>query len=342
MKLFRTFFSLLFSLILAIPGITSEKRTEKAEKFRVTAYAVGDNFLNASGKPSAHFETVTDVILIGVSSFNEKGEIILSDRFDDILANLRLTIGSSPARLYLNLMGPQADGEYPDWESRMDAQSVKHEKAFSSGILEKNISGVLKKYEFDGVFFDYEYPLTEIHWKRFGNFLISLDKLLGDEYKIGCAVSAWNVKITKKAAGVIDMAEIMSYDVWEKDGTHSSEKQAKKDVRKMLLKGFRPEQLDLGIPFYARPVTREAYWYGYSPYADRIDGNGLYHDTDTGLTFSFNTCDTVYRKTKYALSAGLGGVMVWHYSCDLPPEDSRSLFNAIKSAKADMIAAYGN
>lgn len=325
---------------MGIPGIHFEKEIKKAENFRVTAYIVGDRFIVSSDVPSAHFETVTDAILIGVSDFNEKGEIVLDENFDAILKNVRCAMGESSANLFVNLIGPGAESEYDSWEDRMEALAVNHEKAFSSGVLENNIKELLDKYGFDGVFFDYEYPLTKEHWKSFSDFLVSLDSVLGDGYLIGYAASPWNAKPSKASLGITDMVEVMSYDNWDKNGKHSPVSRAEKDIRGMLRKGYTPQQLDLGIPFYARPVTQEAYWYGYAEYCDEIDENGLYYDEETGLTFSFNTQADVYEKTVYALKHGIGGVMVWHYSCDCSPENEKSLFNTISRAKTDIIRTY--
>ena len=43
----------------------------------------------------------------------------------------------------------------------------------------------------------------------------------------------------------------------------------------------------------------------------------------------------VYEKTAWAIGQGLGGVMVWHYTCDVPADDEYSLFRSIAEAKAE-------
>ena len=65
-----------------------------------------------------------------------------------------------------------------DWNKRMDDVGKRHNKAFESGNLENNIKAVLDKYGFDGIFFDYEYPIKSKYWKAFSNFIVSLDLLL--------------------------------------------------------------------------------------------------------------------------------------------------------------------
>lgn len=334
---FKRLGSLLLSFFVTVTSIPFRTVSQRAEDFRLTTYVVGNNFLNAANIDGSHFADLTDVILIGIANFNTEGEIVLDGNFEKILANLKNAMKDSDANLYLNIIGPGYTTSSTDWYEQMDDQGKRHDIAFRSGNLEKNIKDVLVKYDFDGIFFDYEYPEKKEHWKVFDEFLISLDKYLGDDFKIGCAISAWNTKQSRKSIAVTDMVEVMAYDIWEKDGTHSSLRNAKQCVRQMLLEGYKKEQLDLGIPFYARPTTKDAYWYGYSGYYTQIDEKGFCHDDATGLTFSFNTYDMVYEKTQWAINRGLGGVMVWHYSCDIPKDNELSLFNAMYNAKNDMI-----
>lgn len=73
------------------------------------------------------------------------------------------------------------------------------------------------------------------------------------------------------------------------------------------------------------------YWYGYNGCYEGIDENGWYHCNDTGKDFWFNTPDVIAQKTDYAINNGYGGVMIWHYNCDLPSNHEDSLLRAIKN-----------
>lgn len=332
-KIVSLFLSVVFSLSSVFPSIASKN----AEKFRLTAYFVGDNFSESDIIDASHFEQLTDVILIGVTHFDTEGNINLSPNFELVLNSLRRAMQGSDARLHLNLLGPDSSQQADTWEEQMNLRSIEHNKAFTSGRLEGNIKAVLDEYGFDGVFFDYEYPLTKEHYKVFDSFIISLDKVLGDDYVIGCAISGWNALQSKKAIRALDMVEVMAYDMWDADGTHSSVSSSKDCIYQMLKAGYPREKLDLGIPFYARPTNHDAYWYSYNGYADKLDENGLCYDENTDLTFSFNTCDAVTEKTQWAIRCGLGGAMVWHYSCDVPADNAKSLFNAMYEAKTGLI-----
>ncbi len=328
---------ILLSLITTLTSVPFRTVSDRAKDFRITAYAVGNNFVDSSRIDASHFEDVTDVILIGVTNFNTEGELVFNENFEQILSNIKEAMKNSDANLYLNIIGPGYRIQSDDWNEQMMDQSKYHNLAFRSGNLEKNIKDALVKYGFDGIFFDYEYPVTKADWSVFDEFLISLDKYLGDEFKIGCAISAWHTQQSRKSIAVTDLVEVMAYDMWDNDGTHASLKAAKQCVRQMIINGYKKEQMDLGVPFYARPVTKEAYWYGYNGYYKILDEKGFCLDEETGLTFSFNTYDMVYEKTQWAIAKGLGGVMVWHYSCDIPSDNELSLFNAMYNAKNDLI-----
>lgn len=300
------------------------------EDFRVTAYMVGDRFLNPDEIDYSHFDQVMDFIFISMADFNTNGEIILNENFDTAYNNIAPYIPED-ADFYVNILGPKSDIQTDDWNEQMAEQGKLHTQAFQSGVLEKNIKALLDKYGFDGVYFDYEYPIDRDNWDSFNKFIVSLDSYLGDDYKIGMALSDWDLKQSEEAMAATDFVEIMAYDSWDKKGNHAPYENAEKSIEALLKKGYDRSKLTLGLPFYARPTTEEAYWYDYKSYCDKIDENGLYTDSgETGLTFSFNTYDLIKQKTELAVKCGLGGVMVWHYSCDAPADNPKSLFNAVE------------
>ena len=305
--------------------------------FRVTAYLITDNIQSRLDFDDSHLNGVTDIILIGNGArFYEDGTVKLDTSTLSALQNLRMEIKDLPIRIHMTLFGPTIT--YPEeisWENMMDMQAKVYNQAFNSGVMEQNIRTMLETYGLDGVFFDWEYPIGDIHKKWFGEFLVSLDKTLGDDFVIGCAISDWCASLSAKAIEAIDMVELMSYDLWDENGYHATYELAMKHVDRLLSLGYDPSQIDLGIPFYARPTTQEASWYGYKDYYDQLDEDGIYYEESTGLKHSFNTYDTVYKKTASCIERGLGGVMVWHYACDTDASNAASLFNAIASAKAD-------
>ena len=278
------------------------------------------------------FDIVTDAIIFECASFNNKGEIQYDEeKMDTVLSMVRTAIGDRDVHLTLNLLGPGSITDSDVWEDQMESQSDEHNKAFTSGVLEDNIVALLDKYDFDGVHFDYEYPISLKAWHYYNKFLVSLDKKLGD-YTLGVAGNAWNIKFTNAAVDAIDTFELMSYDMLDGEGKHATYEDTVEMAQQMGLRGVPPEKVNIGLAFYSRPTDLAPYWYGYNGCIDGIDENGWYHCEETGKDFWFNTPDVVQAKTDYAIRNGFGGVMIWHYNCDLPSTDEASLLRAVGKA----------
>ena len=306
--------------------------------FRVTAYVV-DGITDLSTFKTEHLSRVTDVIMIGkgMPRIMKDGTLEMDPNFALYVSNMKEATKGLPIRIHVNMFGPPAENvpEGATWDAQMHAQARQYQKAFMSGKLEGNIKSLLETYELDGVFFDWEYPNQSIHKKWFGDFLVSLDAALGDDYAIGCAVSNWCADFPAEAIAVMDMVELMSYDIFDSEGFHATTELAKDHVNTLLSLGYKPEQIDLGIPFYGHPTNGQMSWYGYNGFHDKLDEQGLYHEESTGLKHSFNTPAVVYEKTEWCIENNVGGVMVWHYACDVPGDGEYSLFAAIAQAKAD-------
>lgn len=332
------YLSVLFSILMAIAGVTTPvASTEvKPQDFRVTAYVVANYPESIQWLDTANFDNVTDIILFGCSTFNERGNINTADYFEDSLELLKSRLNGQ--KLHVNLLGPDSKSTSDDYKKQIQDKAIRHTIAFRSGRLEKNVKAFLEKYGFDGVYFDYEYPATVFDNTEYDEFLCRLDKVLGDEYILGIADAYGAIRHSKQALKAVDRFEIMNYDNWDEDGNHSPYELAKRDIDAFVKFGYDKSKLSLGLPFYARPTTHEAYWYDYSSYADKIDENGLYYDEGINLTFSFNTQEVIRQKTRLALDEGLGGVMVWHYACDLPEDNAKSLFKAVNEEKQAAIA----
>lgn len=102
----------------------------------------------------------------------------------------------------------------------------------------------------------------------------------------------------------------------------------------------------MGIPFYSRPIDTALFWGDYNAVAHSLGKFGNIYDAkvdDYGnplvdvdgnevKRLYYNGWQMVYDKTAFAIDHGVGGLMVWHYTCDVPPEDDLSLWMAIKAA----------
>ena len=326
------FFTALIALIGNFLGISPDKIVKKVDDFKVTTYIRGDYVQNPDSIYPEDFDIVTHVILFECASFDSNGNVIVEEKkMETALTNIRNAIGDRDVHISLNLLGPRGQTDSSVWEDQMEAQSDEHNEAFTSGVLEDNIIAVLEKYDFDGVHFDYEYPLSIKAWRHYNKFLVSLDKKLGD-YTLGVAASSWNLKFSSASIKAVDTFELMSYDFNDENGKHATYEDTIADLKKVGLHGIPLEKVNIGLAFYSRPTDLSGYWYGYNGCYEGIDENGWYHCPSTGKDFWFNTPDVINAKTDYAIDNGYGGVMIWHYSCDLPSSHEDSLLKAVETA----------
>lgn len=231
------FFTSLALIITGFLGINIDLSKHKVEDFKVTTYVRGEYIQSPDSLHAEDFDIITDVILFECASFNSDGEIIYDkEKLTTALNNLRTAIGERDVHLTLNLLGPWGNTDSDVWEEQMEAQSDEHNKAFTSGVLEDNIVNMLTEYGFDGVHFDYEYPISSKAWRYYNRFLVSLDKKLGD-YTLGVAGNSWNIKFTTEAVSVIDTFEVMLYDMIDEEGKHATYEDTVTAVQKVGIYG---------------------------------------------------------------------------------------------------------
>lgn len=331
-KKMLTFFICTSFAVLSFAGCTSDPGQETTQPaFEVVSYAVASNIQSPDNLHREDFDIITTVILFGCATFDTQGEVHLDTQvLETALTNLRNAIGERDVKITLNLLGP-GPSDYSDWNDQMEKLATLHNEAFKSKKLKTNIKTILEQYDFDGVHFDYEYPISKKAWRTFNKFLVKLDKELPD-HSIGIAVSTWDVGINKKATNAVDSIELMLYDHYDEEGRHSTYETAVNAAEGFKEKKIPLEKVHFGLPFYARPTDSDAYWYGYNGYYNQLDENGFYYDEEIDKTFWFNTPDVIADKMQYAIDNGFGGVMIWHYSCDLPSADPNSLLGAIGKA----------
>ncbi|MBR3766732.1 MAG: glycoside hydrolase family 18 protein [Clostridia bacterium] len=322
------FFMALSSVILAFFGIEKPLGKE-TDTFRVTSYVVASSAQSPDAFHSEDFDIITNVIIFGVATFDNDGSVSVDKTMlETVLQNLKSAIGDRDITVTLNFLGPQRYGDATDYYEQMEYQAALHSEAFRSGVLEDNIINIINEYELDGVHFDYEYPVSNKAWRDFNIFLVGIKEKMPDK-KLGVAVSEWDMGLNTKAMQSVDYIELMLYDNYDDEGRHAPSDVCYELAKNTALKGMPLEKVNFGLPFYARPTDHGAYWYGYNGYYDQLDENGFYYDQSIDKNFWFNTPDVISEKTEFAKENGFGGVMIWHYSCDLPSTNENSLLRAI-------------
>ncbi len=321
-------------------------KDNKNDNFRITSYLVCQWFYGNESIDAEKMNTLTDIILFGVARFDENGNVYLQDLdinsemvkgdviFKDIIKDIKET--NPDAKIHCNILGP--DGADSDDKEKL------HSQAFvdNSDALIKNILNLLETYEFDGIFFDYEYPYAKESIKDYSDFLVKLDSNLGD-YILGAAFSHWSSNISKDAIEVLDRVEIMSYDNMTEYNSHAefATVGGAMAVKDFIKNGYDLTKCDLGLPFYGRTHGGEEAWPSYAQIAGDLENNPFKNTiaksymngvTSSDIITSFNGVQMIKDKTAFANDYGLGGVMVWHYTCDVDYESDLSLFKAVQNS----------
>lgn len=321
-------------------------KDNKNDDFRVTSYLVCQWFYGNENIDTKKMKILTDIILFGVARFDENGKVYLQDLdingemvsgeiiFKDVIKAIKDT--NPDAKIHCNILGP--DGADSDNKEKL------HSQAFIDNCedLIKNILNLLDTYDFDGIYFDYEYPHKLKSIKDYSKFLVNLDEKLGD-YILGAAFSHWSCNISKEAIKVLDRVEIMAYDNMGEYNTHAefATVGGAMAVKDFVKRGYDLSKCDLGLPFYGRTHGGDEAWPSYAQIAGDLENNPfkntvaksyLTGDTSGEITTSFNGVQMIKDKTAYANDYGLGGVMVWHYTCDVDYESDLSLFKAVQTS----------
>lgn len=319
-------------------GVYNNNKSATAKNLRVNSYLVASSITAESD--FSMLEGITDIIFFGIACLNEKGDIYFADDNGEVqesvyaekLNILKSNIAKSgkDINIVVDIHLPYGD----------DNAKIKEMMSQNLDNTIKNITDFVEKYDFDGYDIDYEYPYKSKEWKLYNQFLRRIKQAMPNKI-LSLATAGWAMKFDKDVIPLIDRVELMVYDDFDSHGYHASFTSVLNNVEKALDKGFSPSQIDLGVPFYSRPLNGHTYWGSYAQFAEQLgkyDNIAYYNGFDhQGKPMAspqyFNSYQTIADKTAFAIDANLGGLMIWHMSCDLNYKNELSLFRAINQTK---------
>lgn len=326
-------------------GVYNVGRTDR-QNFRVNTYLTVESIPVDGTFNAAAFDTVTDIIFFGIAKLNGNGDIEfirwnadkgIDENVGENYYKQRLDIVKSEIKRIEVEQGRKinivADISLPADNAeklRLTRDNINNTVA--------NVKAFVDKFGFDGYDCDYEYPYNANEWKAYNEYLRRIDKAMPDKI-ISVATQSWALNFDKDVIDIIDRFEVMTYDMFDSDGYHSTFSATFEEVQKFINKGIDKSKLDIGLPFYSRPTDGRAYWGSYfeayrqlGKFNNLETGNIVDHE---GMPLSspryFNSFGMIQDKTSFAYDMGLGGMMIWHYACDIDYNDSSglSLFKAI-------------
>lgn len=308
----------------------------KSDKdFRVTAYLRPDLMSTSLADFDADkLKACTDIIFFGTAALTGSGDIVFANEQEEIDYGIKLQIlkdamvkvSRENINIILDLSLPYGNDNAQIYSMLKDNK----DKTIA------NIKAFVEKYDFDGYDIDFEYPYKSREHNAYNDFLVSVKKAMPDKI-LSIASQSWAFKFSAEARNAIDRIELMCYDMADSDGHHSAFATSFKEVQRAIDYGFAPEKIDIGVPFYSRPLNMLTHWDSYYNVVDML---GRYENIDYTPTVDhdgmplvspryFNSYQMIMDKTAYAYDMGIGGMMVWHYESDAQFSHELSLFRAI-------------
>lgn len=311
-----------------------------ADDFRVTAYVVCDRIQSEKAVDEKHFQKINHINYFN-AYFDRNGDLSClggEEVFSLGLKNLRAKMQNGTV-IVVTILSKNLPGEMLSTSEIYTSVLTENKQK-----LITNINNFLDKYGFDGVSFDWEYPENNREWDMFFELCDDF-KATSSGKLFTAAIGSWYLKMFQLDYALLDkldIIEVMSYDIFDKNGYHSTFDESCYQVIQNVKAYARlgdidiSKKCDLGLPFYSRPTNAYAYWSDYTA----LNKGKFYNINEEDIIYNgvlldaqyFNGYQMIYDKTAYCLDNDFGGVMVWHYSCDYPSDNPLSLWSAIGEA----------
>lgn len=319
------------------------------EDFEVMSYLIVDRALKLTEDQTALMKYTTQFNLFGSVYYDKEGHLHFQDFLIDgksvpgrtaLAQAIEIVHKYNPsAKIVYTVLGNlDVNGDGLNVEKRSDQAMGKH-----YDTLIKECIDVMQEFGLDGIAFDYESPHNPISHGIYGKFLERLKKAMPQGKTLSAAFGLWHLTVVGcfpfDKLKYVDSIEFMAYDGFDERGNHAAFYTMCADaIDQLQRKGINMSKVHWGLPFYSRPSDQAEYWGDYVSAAQKLGvwGNSFTEEiTVNGKTYEetlyYNGRQMIYDKTCYAMDMGLGGVMIWHFTCDTTNEEL-SLYGAINEA----------
>ena len=290
------------------------------ESFILSGYYPVSGSISQAPPEEAVTDRLTDVFLISGAAWGESGQVeIVDEGYSAALENLRQA-QSHGVRVWSTLMPRGALVRQGTAGNLMDTPEKR--LALAQAVAEH-----AGEYGLDGVDLDWEFPRGE-EWEYFSLWLPELAEALHREGRLLCLTlypdrADFPEEELAAVAACVDRVNVMAYDLFDREGRHSTYETALSALSAFRQMGFAPEKLCLGLPLYGRPADGSARWDLYNTLTAEDPADNWQGDS------YFNGLYLLQDKTLAALEEGCCGVMLYHLDCDVSPGDGRWVLGAL-------------
>lgn len=282
---------------------------------------------------SGYYNVVTDAIIIGTVTLDEKGNVIIADgeeKFAERMEAFRKAIGENGTRIWVTV-----GFDMKDAEGNRDHDATAKFVNENIEAITANIKAFTEKYEIYGVDYDWEYPEKSSQWKAYDKIITETAKVT----KVSIALPPWGIKLSDEAVEALEHVNVMAYDLFDERGDHANSFVAGWDaIRNVMKSGIPAEKILLGVPTYGRTTDKSAdAWPSYKDYDLGKWGNLIKDYPYTTADGEKKTCDAyvnsygqVRDKTALAMSSGIGGIMIFREGCDSDYTEQYCLHRAVE------------
>jgi len=259
------------------------------------------------------FSRLTQVLYFSLTP-NTDGSLSIHSSAVSNINKIKTAIGNNDVDIIISIGGASQSQNFPEMASTK-AKRTKFINALKDFCLDNNLRGAD---------IDWEFPNNATELKNCTSLIFEMSLVFNDNnLLITSAQRANKNDLEDEALKYLDQVHVMAYD---NGFAHSTYDYAVSCVNHFLNRGVPRSKIVLGLPFYGRTSTG-----GENTYRAIHNAHNTKPEDDVADIYYFNGPDMISKKTKYAITEALMGVMIWEISQDT--NDDSSLLKAIDDTK---------